>query len=259
MTSTFDAKLIKEKYGVNALILKLIAVSAMIIDHLGAAVLEYHPCMIYASKQSLQILDLFIRGIGRLAFPIFAFLIVEGFFNTRNVIKYAARLLIFALVSEVPYDMAIFNKKVDIKHQNVYFTLLIGLISIMIADRIRMVLKIKKVKKPVEIIICYMIAVFYGLVALLLNTDYSFFGVLIIFTFYYLHDDKRRCYFLNFVFILCCGMIEIFSFPDVMLFGLYNGKHGKGLDNRFIRICFYTFYPLHLFILWVVRKYVFKY
>ncbi len=259
MTSTFDITSIKQKYGVNALVLKVIAITAMFIDHIGAAIVEYHPDMIYTSKMSIRILDLLLRGMGRIAFPIFCFLIVEGFLNTRNVIKYCLRLLIFALVSEVFYDIAIFNKRVDIKHQNVYFTLLLGLMAVMMADRIRLVLKAKPVAKPVETLICYMIAVFYGIVALLFNTDYSIIGVLIVFTFYYFHDNKRKCYFINFIFILCFGMIEMFAAPDILLFSLYNGKHGKALDNKFIRLLFYAFYPLHLLILWGVRKYVFKY
>ncbi|MBQ1327050.1 MAG: hypothetical protein IIY49_03330 [Eubacterium sp.] len=259
MTPTFDNKLIKEKYGVNAFVLKVIAMAAMLIDHIGAAILEYHPAVMYNSKQSLILMDYLLRGIGRLAFPIFAFLIVEGFFKTKNVLKYSLRLFIFALISEVPFDMAVFNKVVDIKHQNVFFTLLLGLISIMMADRIRPLFKQKKVAKPVETLVCYLIALFYGFVALLLNTDYSVFGVLIIFTFYYFNDKKSKCYFINFIFILCFGMLELFAVPDVILFSLYNGKHGKALDKKQVRIGFYAFYPMSFLILWALRRYVFKY
>ena len=119
--------------------LKLIAIITMVIDHTGA---------IFFPDQ------MWLRAIGRIAFPIFVFLLVEGLFNTSNIKKYLTRLGIFALISEIPFDMAFYKARfgVDfltdlkgatqdmqildlfirrlIKHQNIFFTLFLGLLAI---------------------------------------------------------------------------------------------------------------------------------
>ncbi|MFA7532979.1 MAG: TraX family protein, partial [Tissierellaceae bacterium] len=91
----------------NVFILKLIALTSMIIDHYGAI---FHGDVIL------------YRIIGRLAFPIYAFLLVEGYFHTRNVKKYGLRLFIFALISEIPFDYAFYGG-LSFVHQNIFFTL----------------------------------------------------------------------------------------------------------------------------------------
>src|SRR5690554_6284341 len=96
-------------YGENmtSLILKILALTTMIIDHYGAI---------------LQSNILIYRIIGRLAFPIYCFLLVEGYFNTSNVKNYAKRLFIFALISEIPFDL-VFYGQIGFEHQNIFFTL----------------------------------------------------------------------------------------------------------------------------------------
>ncbi|MBQ2453108.1 MAG: hypothetical protein II497_01520, partial [Lachnospiraceae bacterium] len=95
--------------------LKLIAVVSMLIDHTGDVLFPG---------------QLWLRYIGRLAFPIYCFLIVEGFIHTRNVMKYMARLLVFGIVSEIPFDLAFFGEISYPGYQNVFWTLLLGLMSI---------------------------------------------------------------------------------------------------------------------------------
>ena len=131
----------KSKKSIDATTIKIVAVICMFIDHFAAAILnrmvEYG---IFATNVTLrisaatfkleQLIVWILRGIGRISFPIFCFFIVEGFFYTKNRWKYALRLLLFAVISEVPFDLAIFGYVVYGYYQNVYFTLLIGMLTI---------------------------------------------------------------------------------------------------------------------------------
>ena len=118
------------KWGLSASVLKWIAVVTMLIDHFAAAVywqLDGKEYEIYR----------ILRYIGRIAFPIYCFLLVEGFFYTHNVKKYIGRCLVFALLSEIPFNMAIFGKVWYPQGQNVYFTLTLGLCALVVLDKIR--------------------------------------------------------------------------------------------------------------------------
>lgn len=121
------------RIGISGSTLKLLAILSMFIDHAGATVIRTicnQPAILAdASLRSLwnQIYSV-SRSIGRIAFPIFCFLIVEGFLHTRNVRKYALRLFLFALISEIPFDLALKGNWYYPQKQNVYFTLLIGLL-----------------------------------------------------------------------------------------------------------------------------------
>ncbi len=101
--------------GINSFQLKWIAVITMIIDHTGAVLFPD---------------NMVFRYIGRIAFPIFCFLLVEGFFHTRDVRKYMLRLGLFALISEIPYDLAFRDTVLEFEHQNVFFALLLGVVMI---------------------------------------------------------------------------------------------------------------------------------
>ena len=99
------------KKGLNSFQLKCIAIVTMLIDHIGA--------IIFPTQMGFRI-------IGRFSFPIFCFLLVEGFHHTKDVKKYMIRLGIFALISEIPYDLAFRNVFLEFERQNVFFTLLLG-------------------------------------------------------------------------------------------------------------------------------------
>ena len=103
-----------EKFEVTAFQLKMLAVITMLIDHIGAVILEQS----FKMQGDVWHFDLFLRCIGRLAFPLFAFFIVEGFHYTHDRKKYALRLLILALLSEYPFDIA-FSGYVDFGYANV--------------------------------------------------------------------------------------------------------------------------------------------
>ncbi len=131
--------------------LKVIAIITMFIDHVAAAVLSPYILDVkeavnagtlvltdemYDRFLMLQDVYSFMRAVGRIAMPIFCFLLVEGFLHTKNIKKYFSRLLLFALISEIPFDLAFEQKLIYWKHQNVFFTLALGLFLLWIIRQI---------------------------------------------------------------------------------------------------------------------------
>lgn len=137
----------QRKKGISGSTIKLIAVAAMLIDHIAAALLTRMLIVrgimeIYTSSDLNRIMQwltenaglyyatMGMRMIGRLGFPIFCFLLVEGFQKTRSVKKYALRLGLFALLSEIPFDLAVSGTVLEFGYQNVYFTLTAGILAV---------------------------------------------------------------------------------------------------------------------------------
>lgn len=116
---------IKIKF-VSSAVLKYIAMVTMLIDHIGASGLIFLMFNIGISMRMYYI----SRMIGRVAFPIYLFLLVEGFVHTKNIKKYIIRLTLFAILSEVPFDMAFWGGFVNMQHQNVMWSLLICVIML---------------------------------------------------------------------------------------------------------------------------------
>jgi hypothetical protein len=217
----------------NVFILKIIALTTMIIDHYGA---------IFQS-------DIMIfRIIGRLAFPIYCFLLVEGYFHTSDVKKYAKRLLIFALISEVPFDLAFFNK-VGFTHQNIFFTLFIGLVTIYILDNKEG--KFNFNRDVVIVVAC--------IISILLSVDYNAIGIIYILVFYFTINHEKFKKFktvgivmliVNFIF----SVIQQFSLLALLIVYKYNGKPGP--RNKFLQISFYAAYPIHLLIFYFIKMHL---
>lgn len=161
---------IKEKgsgASFSATNLKMIAVICMLIDHATAAIYGNLVSIgaIYTGAEisipffnrtmAPEVLIYYVlRMIGRVSFPLFCFFIVEGFFHTRSRLKYAIRLLIFAIISEVPFDLALFGYWVHSSYQNVYFTLLIGLLAIWGIDSLQKFMTDKFVNICVKVLAC---------------------------------------------------------------------------------------------------------
>lgn len=132
-----------EKKGLTSFAIKVIAIVTMLIDHCGAVFVERELALIKATVPNyegdptyvaLNITDGIMRSIGRIAFPLFIFLLIQGFMHTRNRLKYAIRLGLFALISEVPFDMAFRNTYFTMSYQNVFFTLFLGFLFMCVAD-----------------------------------------------------------------------------------------------------------------------------
>ncbi|MBR5943619.1 MAG: conjugal transfer protein TraX, partial [Lachnospiraceae bacterium] len=121
------------KKGVTGTTLKIIAIVAMFIDHFAAIFVQGYYYSVSATAeppQNVEIIMTVMRAIGRFGFPIFAFLLVEGFTHTRSVKKYALNLGIFALISELPFNLGFMGVLFYPYYQNVFFTLLLGLLCL---------------------------------------------------------------------------------------------------------------------------------
>ena len=225
--------------------LKWIALITMTVDHLGVLLFETDSYM-----------NLLFRLIGRLSFPIFAFLITEGYFNTKNIKRYVVRLSIFAIISEIPFDLFFFDKIIFMNKQNVFFTLLLGLFAIMIFEYI--INKNNKLK-PIALVSVLCIAV----IAYITRTDYNMFGVLMIFVFYYFRDNKEemKFYFMYIIFLMVLAywsedkfrlnpydFIQITAPFALYLIYKYNGERGRSL-----KYVFYLYYPCHIILLYIVK------
>ncbi|MBO5373075.1 MAG: conjugal transfer protein TraX [Lachnospiraceae bacterium] len=227
--------------GISGSTLKLIAIIAMLIDHIGACII----LPMLSTNPALDTLYYALRLCGRIAFPIFCFLLVEGFFHTKNVQKYCFRLAIFALISEIPFDLAIYNTAFYWDSQNVFFTLLIGLLTIWAMQYVD--------KFFVKNIVLQ--AIFRGVILIIgmflawgLKTDYNLYGVIIIAVLYEYYHRRTLSVIIS-CFMLCMmSTLELTAFIAVPLIALYNGK--RGLSLKYV---FYIFYPLHLFILYIVN------
>ncbi len=221
--------------------LKVIAIVTMFIDHMGAVL--FPEIMIF-------------RMIGRLAFPIFAFLLVEGYFHTRDVKKYLVRLGLFAIIAEVPFDLAFFYQPFAWEHQNIFFTLFLALIAIWVFDTM----------KDKNIFVAWGSLFLICLISALMGTDYDILGVITMFFFYYHRDDRKRALFsvaaLHIVYgILGTGIIQgefyirgaiqSLAAVSMLLIVRYNGEKGKSL-----KYFFYAFYPVHLLLLALIDRMV---
>lgn len=236
----------KTKFGINGSALKWIAIVSMMLDHIGASIVEVSMMDIWGVSpvggcfaghwDVLYKVDRVLRYIGRPAFPIFCFLLVEGFQHTRDVKKYALRLGIFALVSEAPFDLALHLTPFYLGNQNVFFTLLLGLLSIWF------------IREAGETIPARALGMAGGAVlAELLHTDYGAFGVVLIVALYILRKNRLRQCILGAV---CC--LWEYTAPLAFVFTwFYNGERGK--QHKWF---FYWFYPVHLFLYYVIGAWV---
>lgn len=230
----------KTTNGISGCVLKVIAMVSMLIDHTAAVLI--------APFQNLTPLYIAMRVIGRLAFPIYCFLLVEGFYHTRNRKKYAGRLFLFALISEIPFDLA-FNQKIwDFSYNNVFFTLLIGLLVIWGTDASKDWVTEQKFGSAVTIlrnVLTIVILCAGCFLAAILNTDYSAVGILVIFAIYTIKDNRLMGSGVAIGILgILAGFIEFVALLDLIPIYFYNGTRGKQ-----IKYFFYAFYPVHLLIL----------
>lgn len=233
--------------------IKLIAIITMFCDHFGDAILG-----------RFSILNI----IGRIAFPLFCFQIVIGYKHTKNINKYIIRLLLFGIISQIPFSLFTYSYVGRFDLLNVYFTLAFGLLAVYVLDVLP-----KKYK-----LIGVFLDVILMIIAEFLQTDYGWFGVCLIICIYLFYNDTKTditkneysitFFNNNILFTLVFFSLVVIKFSNYFVAGsytmaivqilgtffpiifmlLYNGKKGHRM-----KYFFYTFYPLHLLILVILH------
>lgn len=181
--------------------------------------------------------EMIFRVIGRIAFPIFCFLIVEGYFHTRDIRRYMIRLGAFALLSEIPYDLAFHGSILEFGGQNVFFTLMLGVLMLYAVEK----------SGPVPVKIADILLVMWA--AGFLCTDYGYKGILLIFLYYVFHEKKLQavCAGALWNFINGVKTVQNYGVLAAVPLAFYNGERGPKL-----KYFFYIFYPGHLLVLYML-------
>ncbi len=208
--------------------LKNIALITMITDHIGFC---FYPGAWW------------LRIVGRIAFVLYAFLLVEGFKNTSNLKAYKKKLFIWGLISEIPYDLVFYNSWFSVSGQNIFFTLLIGLIGLEFTE------------KTTNWILKALILFSTILVAYRLNFDYSAYGVSLIYLFYYFRNIKVLKFSTASIIGVMYGfshfILQCFSFLGLIPIFLYNGKRGRKTGT-----IYYSLYAGHLLLFYLTKEYL---
>lgn len=237
----------------NSNALKIIAMILMLLDHMWGTIIPGNQWMTL---------------VGRMAFPIFAFLIVEGYIHTSDYKKYIKRLLIFGLLSEIPFNLIYTGSIIFPFHQNVLFTLVLGLLIINEIDKIKNNKEIKLRVKSILKILLFLLITIIGFV------DYGITGVLTIVVFYLFREFKfawlGQLISLILLYIVFFKgqsiIINIFNYEyflpiqgmgvlSLILIWLYNGK--KGNNSKLLKYIFYSFYPVHMLMLYLIYYFCF--
>lgn len=245
----------EKKFGLSSFILHILAMAFMLLDHIywsGLVDFTWFTC------------------VGRLAFPIFAFMIAEGFHYTKSRKKYMLRLLIFAVITEIPFNLVAGGSIFYIGHQNVLWTFLLSVILLWLYEKIRLE------KSSVFRFFAYpIITLVVMVIAVLGMTDYNAIGVATVILFHFTRADentsprKRIFFFIVQLLAVCYLNVIVTGTPDysVNLFGtyfsiqsfavfalpviwFYNGK--QGYYNKYIKWSYYLFYPVHCLVLGIL-------
>ena len=217
--------------------LRRIAACTMLVDHIGATLFPG---------------VLWLRCVGRLAFPIFAFFLGEGFRFTHSRRQYLLRLVLFALLSELPFNQMVYGRWIAPSGQNVLWTLALGLCAIACVQR-------APSEPGLHSLFWYSAAAGCCLLGQLLHTDYGAFGVLLCLLFYGTQGLPGRFWICGGIFLLMCYAFQFVVLPGIPIplealalpaFPLLATYHGRRSHHQLpIRYAFYWFYPLHMLLL----------
>lgn len=246
-----------QKRGISQETLKLIACLTMLIDHIGATLVLRGINAGWYGDIGISFYYVW-RIIGRIAFPIYCFLLVEGAYHTRDPKKYALRLFVGMLLSEIPFDLAFSFwgfVPFDWTSNSVMVTLLLGFLMIECMKRAKGFWKL------------VLILPFY-ILAEELHTDYAGQGILLIAVFALTRGIKyeKLLQLIGCAVVLCSGMknmqilgiwisIESFALFALIPIFCYNGK--KLTHSKAVQWAFYLFYPVHILVLALLTKMIF--
>lgn len=240
-----------KKCRFSANTLKIIAIVSMITDHVGFVFFPH---------------ELIFRYIGRIAFPIYCFLLTEGFFHTRSIYRYLARMGLFAVLSEIPFNLGLYHVLIYRWNINVFFTLFLGLLVMYLSDLVYQ----KSGNQTFGMVFCLI----GMMMAERIDSDYGAMGILVIYVFYLSYRGRNfgtakskflttlcMALFETFLFVIE-GPVEAYAIVSIIFILLYSGeKNGniwKKLQlerwNLFLKYFFYAVYPLHLIVLWIIYQ-----
>lgn len=261
--------IMEKKRTLTGAVLKNAAYISMFIDHFFAVIfLNYMNLHLVNGGWDPALLPIYRAGraIGRIAFILFAFLIVEGFHRTRNRERYLLRLFLFALISEFPFDLAFSGKLIEWKSQNIYWTLFLGVLLLMLWENLSYNRRVLTAVSRIMVVTVVCTAAFLG------ATDYRFMGILLILTFYLTWQKNRGVQFVAVGMVMLFGtwgsnliryagrftadylfltsLREMYGLLAFLLIFFYNGQKGKQLPKPL----YYGFYPLHLLLLYGIAR-----
>ncbi len=216
--------------------LKVLAVATMLIDHVGT-LLETRPVPLFTAFGWQITLYFLMRFVGRLAFPIFAFLVVEGYHHTRSRIRYGASLLLFAFLSEIPWDLFHNGAWFSLDSQNVFFTLFLGYLGIYAYEYFRD----RWFLRALAIVLLLS-------VSLLLRADYDVTGFCFLLLMYALRDRELLRDAVGVLMLRSAWKAGLAFIP----LALYNEKRGF-IKGPVLKYAFYLVYPAHLLILYFIK------
>lgn len=222
----------------NGAQLKYIAFLSMLLDHINNALITPY----LDGKGPLLHVSNLLSILGRIAFPLFMYFLVEGFFKTRSRKKYLMNLLIFAIVSEVPFDLFTSRELFNNNWNNMMFTLALSLVTIWIVDELKGRLSKKSAAlwygaSIVVVAVMCAVAMFFSL-------DYDYHAIIVAYLFYLFYEKPIYGAALGYVSIIK----ELYSVLGFVATLTYNGERGK--QYKWLN---YAFYPVHILILGLLR------
>ena len=229
--------------------MKMIAFFLMLCDHVGFMLIEngmlygqnamyWNMALKTETGQRWYLIARILRTIGRLSFPIFAFFVTEGFLHTSSVSKYITRMGIFAVLSEVPFDLACYGTYYYPEYQNVLFTYFIALCAMALMQKARKY-------RLLEILI----AAVFSAVAWAAKSDYGAAGVALICILYLLRNEAKLKLWAG-AAVSAAESIRLYGISafSFLLLSLYRGQRGSAPLKYF----FYLMYPAHLLLFWLL-------
>ena len=233
---------VPEKYRfLSGSALKTAAMVMMIIDHTAAVFFQDSAVLLFTVFGYKMTLYNLMRFIGRLSFPLFAFLLAEGFIHTSSRRNYGLRLLLFALISQPAWSLE-HTGTLFYGSLNVFFTLFLGFLTLCAVDRLK--------EKPLSMtLVLLAVAVF----SMTIPIDYKIFGVCLITVMYMLasYPPVRAlvgCALLPSKWIGALAFIPI---------AFYNGKRGF-IRGKALQYLFYAIYPLHMLLFYLLKYLIIK-